>query len=247
MATTSTSLAARSFGPVGSPRAPVVVLPGLAVSRYLRAGCASLADRTRRRVLLVEPPGFGANAGALPGRVTLGRVADALAPWLATLGPVLLVGQSTGCLLAARVARGSVGLEVEELGLVSPTFDPARASLPGTAGRLLLDGRHEPWWLGPVEVPEWARNARGLPRYLLSCLREPLEEHLDDVRCPVVVTRGDRDPLSRHEWVASLTDRPHRTLVTVPGGGHTYMAANPVALAASLAAGGFAGSEGASA
>jgi pimeloyl-ACP methyl ester carboxylesterase len=245
MATTSTSLSARAFGHDPS-RPPVVVLPGLAVSRYLHAGCSSLAERTGRRVLLVEPPGFGANARALPGPVTVARVADALVPWLATLGPVLLVGQSTGCLLAARMARSSLGLDVEAVALVSPVFDPARASLPSAAGRLLLDGRNEPWWLAPVEAPEWARNARGLPGYLLSCLREPLDEHLDDVRCPVVVTRGERDSLSRHEWAASLTDRPHRTLVTVPGGGHTYMAADPAALPDSLAGGHFAASEGSS-
>ena len=85
--------------------------------------------------------------------------------------------------------------------------------------------------------PSWI--ADNLDRYW-----RPLGEHLEDVRCPVVVTRGDRDPLSRHEWAASLTDRPRRTLVTVPGGGHTYMAADPAALATSLATGGFAGSEG---
>ena len=233
-------LSAWSFGPADPEVPPIVVLPGLGVSRYLRAGSAVLAERAVRRVLLVDPPGFGVNAYVLQERAAVADVAGALVPWLDSLGPVLLVGQSTGCLLAALAARRTVGLDVRALALVSPTFDPRRRSLLGAAAGLLRDGPNEPWWLGPTQLHEWVRNARVLPPYLVSCLREPLAGHLADVGCPVVVTRGDRDPLSRHEWVSSLTDRPGRTLVTVPGGGHTYLAADPAALATSLAAGHFA-------
>jgi pimeloyl-ACP methyl ester carboxylesterase len=233
-------LTARRFGPRDDDRAPIVVLPGFGVSRYLRAGCADLARRCDRPVLLVDPPGFGPNASALDGPATVPAVADRLVSWLAELGPIWLVGQSTGCALAARLARCDAGLDVAAAALSGPVFDPERATVVDAARGLVLDGVREPWWLGPIEVPEWVGNARVLPRYLRSCLDEPLAQHLEAVRCPVVITRGDRDPLCRHSWAAQLAAAPGRTLVTVPGGSHTYMAAQPEAFATSLIAGGFA-------
>jgi pimeloyl-ACP methyl ester carboxylesterase len=232
-------LRTRSFGPTRSSEPPIVTLPGLGVSRYLRAACHGLADRSGRRVLLVDPPGFGTNARALTGGATVSSVAERLRSWMSPLGPVLLLGQSTGCLLAARLAVARAGLDVRALALVGPVFDPTSATVARGGARLVVDGRSEPWWLAPSQLPEWVRNARALPGYVRSCLAESLEDDLASVGCPVVVVRGDRDPLSRHEWAARLADRPGRTLVVVPGGGHTYMAGRPAALADSLATGRF--------
>jgi pimeloyl-ACP methyl ester carboxylesterase len=240
------ALRCQSFGAdVGGM--PVVVLPGLGVSRYLRAGCAELARQSGRRVHLVDPPGFGANSGVLEGPVTVAAVAECLGTWLEDQGPVLLVGQSTGCLPATALARRRPseergGVDVRAVALVGPVFDPARATVAKAGARLLADGSAEPWWLGPSEAPEWIRNARALPGYLRSCLRERLEECLEEVSCEVLIVRGDRDPLSRHAWVAGLADRPSRTLVTVPGGAHTFMAKSPPAFAEALRVGRFGGS-----
>jgi pimeloyl-ACP methyl ester carboxylesterase len=145
-----------------------------------------------------------------------------------------------GTFTVQRSARRDAGLDVTALALAGPVFDPERASFADAARGLVLDGLREPWWLGPVEVPEWIGNAQVLPRYLRSCLDEQPAQHLEAVRCPVVITRGDRDPLCRHCWAARLAAAPGRTLVTVPGGSHTYMAARPEAFATSLVAGGFA-------
>jgi pimeloyl-ACP methyl ester carboxylesterase len=227
------------FGSPNASRAPIVVLPGLGVSRYLRAACERLAGQSQREVLLVDPPGFGSNAHVLDEVPTVSSVEDCLRSWLSTFGPALLVGQSTGCLLAARLARSSIGLDIRALALAGPVFDPASATLRRAGTRLLQDSREEPWWLGLSEAPEWLRNARALPGYLRSCLVESLLAHLNAVACPVVVTRGDRDPLSRHEWAARLAEGPGRTLVTVPGGSHTYMAGRPGLLAESLDVGRF--------
>jgi pimeloyl-ACP methyl ester carboxylesterase len=228
-----------SFGAQTESRAPIVALPGLGVSRYLREACVQLARRSGRQVLLVEPPGFGANADALSAVVTVSSVADRLRTWLTAMGPVLLVGQSTGCLVAARLARMPAGPDIRALALVSPVFDPASATLCRAGRRLVVDGRWEPWWLGPSELPEWVRNSRSLPSFLRSCLSESLDGHLDAVCCPIVFARGERDPLSRHEWAAQLAEGRGRTLVIVPGGSHTYMAARPAALADSLEVGRF--------
>jgi pimeloyl-ACP methyl ester carboxylesterase len=228
-----------TFGVSNGSRMPIVSLPGFGVSRYLHESCGLLARRSGRQVLLVEPPGFGANADVLPASVTVPLVADRLRPWLSAMGPVLLLGQSTGCLVAARLARAAAGLEIGALAVVSPVFDPASATLGRAARGLLVDGMWEPWWLGPMELPEWVRNARALPTFLRSCLSESLEEHLDTARCPVVIVRGGLDPLSRHEWVARLGDNQQRTLVSVPGGSHTFIAARPAVLADSLAVGRF--------
>jgi pimeloyl-ACP methyl ester carboxylesterase len=123
-------------------------------------------------------------------------------------------------------------------------FDPVRRGVARAGGALARDGLGEPWWLGPRELPEWLRQASALPPYLKSCLADPIEDHLVDGRCPTLIVRGDQDPLSRHTWAAELARSPEgadasRSLITVPGGSHTFMAARPDALADSLLVGGF--------
>jgi pimeloyl-ACP methyl ester carboxylesterase len=228
----------REFGSAsGEP--PVVAIPGFGVARYLVAGCDQLARLSGRRVLLVEPPGFGANTSQLSGPRTITAVAEGFTSWLADVGPMYLLGQSTGCVIAARIAAMG-GPDVIELALAGPVFDPGWATAARAARRLLRDGLREPWWLGPTELPEWLRNAGSLPTFLRSCLPERLDERLSTVHCPVVVVRGEQDPLSRHEWAMQLANGSHRTLVTVPGGSHTFMAARPHTLAESLSLGRFA-------
>jgi pimeloyl-ACP methyl ester carboxylesterase len=190
-------------------------------------------------VLLPDPPGFGANASLLAGPRTVTAIAELFGSWLADVGPTYLMGQSTGCVVAARIAA-TAGADIVGLALVGPVFDPESATVARGGRRLLRDRLREPWWLGPTELPEWLRNARALPTFLRSCLPERIEERLTGVRCPVVVVRGDRDPLSRHEWAVQLANGSERTLVTVPGGAHTFMAARPHALAESLSVGRFA-------
>jgi pimeloyl-ACP methyl ester carboxylesterase len=235
----SRQLATRSYGASSGTHARVVVLPGFGVSRYLRAACEQLAIQSGLTVHLVDPPGFGMNREALPARVTVATAVDVLRPWLADLGPTLLVGQSTGCLLAARAADPDYELDIGALALVSPVFAPTTATVIDAARLLALDGVREPWWLGPSELPEWLRNLRGLPRYLRSCLAEQLDRRLDALRCPVLIVRGERDRLCPHDWATELANAAGRVLVTVPGGAHTYMAAEPTAFADSLAVGGF--------
>jgi len=231
----------RRFGGLDATGLPIVVIPGFGVSRYLDGACEELARQRRASVLLVDPPGFGVNKRSISGSVTASAVADVLARWLADLGPSLLVGQSTGCLISARVASGvdvSVDM-VRALALVGPVFDPQRASIRSAGLALVRDGLREPWWLGPREAPEWASNAVRLPSFLKSCLAERLAEQLAMVRCPVAVIRGDRDRMSRHAWAAGLAEGPDRTLVTVPGGAHTFMAGAPAALTEALEIAGF--------
>src|SRR5947209_11462098 len=93
----------RAFGDA-SERPPVLVVPGLGVSRYLVRACNDLASRCGHQVLLANPPGFGENAALLDRPITVAAVADAYGSWLAQRGPVFLVGQSTGTIVAARVA-----------------------------------------------------------------------------------------------------------------------------------------------
>jgi pimeloyl-ACP methyl ester carboxylesterase len=234
-----TSLSARRYGPpFGEALPSIVVLPGFGVSRYLRAACERLAQRLSRPVHLVEPPGFGANRSTIRGSVTVAAVVAVLREWLAHFGPVVLVGQSTGCVPAARLARDDSRLDIRGLALTGPVFAPSATASRAMAG-LARDAVREPWWLGPVEVPEWLGNARAMRSYLKSCLPEPLDRHLDAGSCPVIIARGENDPMCEHVWAARLADAPRRTLVTVPGGSHTYMAGRPDALAESLIAGGF--------
>jgi pimeloyl-ACP methyl ester carboxylesterase len=237
-------LAAERFGESVQGRVPVAVFPGLGVSRYIRPACRDLAQRLQTEVLLVDPPGFGANRSLARRSPTVAQAAEVVQAWLTGRGPIALIGQSTGCLLATRLARRYTGLDARILALVGPVFDPVRRGVARAGGALARDGLREPWWLGPLELPEWLRQASALPPYLKSCLADPIEDHLADVRCPVLIVRGDKDPLSRHTWAAELARGPQRAdassiLITVPGGSHTFMAARPEALADALLVGGY--------
>ncbi|MFC0438320.1 alpha/beta fold hydrolase [Kutzneria buriramensis] len=190
-------------------RAPpdVIVVPGLAVARYL--------EPTVRCVV---------HAGADCELVRLPTTGPLLTvPQYATLvadrvrgRDVVLVGHSSGTQVAAMAAREA---PVTRLVLGSPTIDPAYRSVPRVVARWLIDSTREPSSLGRQEFPEWRRaGLRRIWVLLRSMLRHPLEDLLAGVTCPVTVVRGERDPMCTPAWAASLGDE----LVTVPGLPHAF-------------------------
>ena len=221
---------ARRYGPSSGPL--TVVVPGLGVSRYLRPASAALADATGTPVWLVDPPGFGGSDQPV-GPVSVAAAAAGLVGWLAELRqPVSrLLGQSTGCLVAAVMAGRS---PVQRLVLCSPVIDPTQRSLARFVASAVRDAPRESPRLAVEEIPQWWQDRRRLWPYLRSCLGTALEPLLDPVTADVTVVRGERDPLSRHTWAAELAERSGGSLVTVPGGSHTFMYTRPDLLVRAL-------------
>ncbi|MEV6611779.1 alpha/beta hydrolase [Kutzneria sp. NPDC051319] len=171
----------------------VVVVPGLAVSRYLEPTVRCI-EATGSRCELVRLPTEGPPVG-IPeyAAVVTERIQRR---------EVVLVGHSSGTQVAAAVARET---PVTRLILGSPTVDPAYRSVPKVVARWLVDGAREPGSLGRQEFPEWRQAGfRRIWVLLRSMLRHPLEDMVAEVRCPVVVVRGERDPLCTPAWVAEL-------------------------------------------
>ncbi|GAA3440508.1 alpha/beta fold hydrolase [Kutzneria kofuensis] len=192
--------------------ADVVVVPGLAVSRYLEPTVRCI-EATGARCELVRLPVEGPPVG-IPeyAAVVAERIRDR---------HVVLVGHSSGTQVAAAVARE---MKVRRLVLGSPTVDPAYRTVPRVMARWMIDGTREPASLGRQEFPEWGKaGLRRIWVLLRSMLRCPLEEMLDGVRCPVVVVRGERDPICTPGWVAGLGGE----VITLPGMPHAFPYMDP--------------------
>jgi pimeloyl-ACP methyl ester carboxylesterase len=103
---------------------PLVLLPGIPGSARGEAGLAR-ALATRRHVIAVDLPGFGASS--LPGDLDAAGIADAIGAVLDRLdiGPCDLVGLHESASIACALRRRSPGALV----LVDPVPDTSRAAL----------------------------------------------------------------------------------------------------------------------
>jgi 2-hydroxy-6-oxonona-2,4-dienedioate hydrolase len=203
-------------------RAPVVVLvhgQGMS-SRYMKA----LGERLERfaQVHAPDQPGFGDSAKP-PEPLGLEGLADFHAAYLRAVGVerAALLGNSFGCQIAVACAQRHPDA-VDRLVLQGPTADPASRTVVGIARRWFENSRREPSNLGFL-LSEYRRAGFGrVAGTYREMLRDRMEDRLPEVAAPVLVVRGDRDPIAPEAWaerVASLA--PHGRLVVVPGAAHT--------------------------
>jgi pimeloyl-ACP methyl ester carboxylesterase len=206
----------------------VVVVMGMAVADYLMPAVAQLGSWTRAH--LVELPGF-AGSGEPPRELSVGDHGEAVAHWLdaAALGPVVLIGHSSGTQVAARAATVRPDATAA-LVLASPTVDPAARSWLRLFVRWRLDGRHEPPDLTESHLPEWRRaGPRRLVHLVRAHLRDDLEESVTAIRVPILVLRGREDRLLTRSWAQHLARRARDgTVVELPGA-HTFPWLDPEA------------------
>lgn len=203
----------------GVPEAVVVM--GMAVADYLMPAVAELGSWTRAH--LVELPGF-AGSGEPPRELSVSDHGDAVAHWLdaAALGPVVLIGHSSGTQVAARAATRRPDATAA-LVLASPTVDPAARSWLRLFVRWRLDGRHEPPGLSESHVPEWRRaGPRRLVHLVREHLRDDLEASVAAVRAPILILRGREDRLLTRPWAYHLAQRAGNGAVVELPGAHTF-------------------------
>ncbi|PZR53875.1 alpha/beta hydrolase [Xylanimonas oleitrophica] len=219
-----------------APAAPAVVLVhGLGSSaRAYRHLVGPLSQDAE--VHAVDLPGFGASPR--PRRdVTVAAHAAALAAYLRQhVGgrprPVV-VGHSMGAQVVGQLLADhpdAVGAGV----LLGPTSDPRARTLPQQALRLGLDALGEaPGAVGNLLVDTLVRSG---PPYYVAQLRHVVEHHLEQVlprvEVPVVVVRGDRDPVAPSSWTALLAASAPRGISRTVRGRHHAMDQDPWGLAA---------------
>ncbi|MEU4361076.1 alpha/beta hydrolase [Promicromonospora sp. NPDC023987] len=227
---------------VGHVRAPldadraVVLVHGVGSSAR---AFQKLADHlvAHGEVHAVDLPGYGASQH-LNHDITIPEHAAAVARYVrehvldAGLPAPVVVGHSMGAqvvgqLLADHPDVASAGV------LIGPTAEPGTRSVRGQAARLAVDAVGErPRTIGVLLVDALVRCKVS---YYLAQLRHVIEYRVEDVlprsTVPVVVVRGERDPVAPPDWVELLAARApfgrHRTV----RGRHHSMDSDPAGVA----------------
>jgi pimeloyl-ACP methyl ester carboxylesterase len=221
----------RELGSEG-PHPPVVFVHGLGVSTlYLRPALRTFARE--RAVLALDLPGFGKSDDP-PEPLGVPELAAFLATWLdrAQVGPVPVVANSMGCQVAVEMAAVRPNL-VSALVLVGPTADPSARSVPELVGRLAVDSVREPLALSAGVAFDYL--VRAGPLRTLATARLMFEHRIDEraarVPVPVLVVRGQRDPIAPREWCARLAGLfPLGDLTEINGAAHAAHFSHPVSL-----------------
>jgi pimeloyl-ACP methyl ester carboxylesterase len=210
---------------------PLVIVPGL--------GCASWMYRRLARVLaphcrlyLYDHPGMGLSGGSWLARraVHIPELTDHLAAWMGASGlrGAAVFGHSMGGEIALDLAARYPQLPSMLL-LNSPTGIPENPSVLLQVLRLLRDLPGERLGLLPWALAAYSRA--GLWR--MYRLARDQDAHataplVPQVRCPVLVVDGDRDPVvpssSLHALCALLPDAES---CVIPGGTHALMDSRP--------------------
>ena len=220
------------------PERPVVVLVhGIGMShRYLaRLHDALLPDAA---VVSVDLPGFG----GLPtprGDVDVETMAAGLAEVVASLdaGPVVLVGHSMGTQWAVEVGVQRPDL-VSRVVVIGPVTDVAHRSAGAQMRALSVDTLLEPPGTNWIVATDYVRC--GVPWYLAQLrpmLAYPIEQRVARLTVPLLIVRGERDPIAGPDWCRLLRDRaPVASLVHIPGRPHNAQRSAPRAVAAAILA-----------
>jgi pimeloyl-ACP methyl ester carboxylesterase len=176
----------------------------------------------RHRVRVVDLPGTG------PRRhrhrdPTVEDLAGTLAAWLRAAGCVrpVLVGVSLGCQIAAETALLAPAA-VTGVVLVSPPFDRRARRPVRQVLRLLRTLPRERPGLVVLLTAEWLRSGpRRLARLARAGTAHPLEDRIAAVAAPVLVVRGEADPIAPSDWAGEVAGRAaHGEVAVVAGAGH---------------------------
>lgn len=204
--------------------------------RYLDRLHAELSSH--RAVISIDLPGFG----GLPKPRTdvdvdeMGRTLAHAIERL-DLGPVVLFGHSMGTQWVVEAARRRPDL-VEHLVIMGPVADERYRSVLAQSRALALDTLGEPPRVNATVFADYLRC--GIPWYLTQLrhmIAYPIEDRIADLSVPLLIIRGERDPIAGLEWSRMLRERhPTARLVMIPGHHHNAQQSAPRAVAAALLA-----------
>ncbi|MFA9432764.1 alpha/beta fold hydrolase [Egicoccus sp. AB-alg2] len=200
---------------------PLVLVHGSGTtSRYFRPLLNALDGRLP--AVALELPGIG-HSPPTEVPTDVAGLADVLADWLRTTGrhPTTVVGNSMGCQVVTDLAIRHPEL-VGHVALIGPTVDRHRHGFFRQAGRLLLDAtRERPSLVATAVTDGLLTNRLAAITYVRAALRHRLDRRLPLVRHPVLIVRGERDPMVGRRWVEELAAiTPDARLVELPGAAH---------------------------
>lgn len=189
---------------------------GMGRSVYL-----DVVQRLRGRVIALDLPGFG-EAPEPTRNLTMERHADLVAAYLRHVGadPVVVIGHSMGSQIGAELAARHPEL-VEGVILAGPTVNKAARNIAAQASYLLSDlvgERPLVIWRG---AREYLRGGPHLIRKMRATIVHQPEKAFARIDCPVLVLRGEDDPLAPMSWCQEIIDEiPGAQLEVIPDHGH---------------------------
>ena len=208
-------------GETGAGSPVFVLVHGLGMSsRYLTPTAKLLAGWGK--VHAPDLPGFG-NSGKPAGVLTIPELADALAGWMDAmeLTAPILIGNSLGAQVIVDFAVRHPSRLAAAV-LIGLTIDPEARRMATQIGRLLKDIPREPPGLYWTAATDYLRAGfRRCLQTLRHALHDPVAEKLPQIRVPVLVTRGEQDPIVPQQWTWQAAGLiPQASLVTIPSAAH---------------------------
>jgi pimeloyl-ACP methyl ester carboxylesterase len=219
--TYSTPMRPPQAGRPGIPRPTFVLVAGIGMSHryYRRLGQALAAVGD---VHAVDLAGFGATRRPREA-MTVAAQATALAAALDAVGAssCVVVGHSMGAQFVTELGVIRPDL-VSHLVLIGPVTDSAHPSVRWQAARLSLDTVLETPAINMIVLTDYMRcGVRWYVSQLRAMLRYPLLDRIAQVGSPVLVLRGERDPIASRRWCASIAARAaDGSSRSVAGGAH---------------------------
>ena len=217
---------------VPADRLPIVLVHGLSVSSlYMLPTARALAPDYR--VYAPDLPGFGRSVK--PAHVLdIPDLADVLAGYMqaAGVGRAAMIANSLGCQIVVDFALRYPDL-IDRAVLVGPTMDAHARTVLRQFWRLVLDSLREPPSQPFVVGFDYLRTGlRRTLRTLRYGLADRIEDKMERVTVPMLVTRGANDPIVSQQWVDELTCLlPRGRQVVFPGAAHTVNYSRPDDLA----------------
>lgn len=209
------TLIAETFG---EGRHTFLLLHGIGMGRSVYL---DVIQRLRGRIIALDLPGFG-EAPEPTRNLTMERHADLVAAYLRHVGadPVVVIGHSMGSQIGAELAARHPSL-VAGVVLAGPTVNKAARNIGSQARYLLSDlvgERPLVIWRG---AREYLRGGPHLIRKIRATVVHEPEKAFARIECPVLVLRGEDDPLAPMSWCREIIDAiPGADLQVIPDHGH---------------------------
>lgn len=222
-----------SAGSAAPPAAPLVLVHGLGLShRYMMPTAERLAPAFD--VYVPDLPGFG-DSGHPREILGIPGLADALLAWMDAvgLGRASFLGNSQACQVIAELAARHPGRVARGV-LQGPTTPPGERGWLLQFIRWRQNAPYNPPELDPISYGDYRRAGylRALWTFRLS-LRDHMEDKLPRITAPMLVVRGQHDPICRAPWAEEVARcLPDARLVEIPGVAHTLVYTAPMQLAA---------------
>jgi pimeloyl-ACP methyl ester carboxylesterase len=218
-----------SWGEAGPATGPgVLLVHGIGVSgRYFAPLVHALSGT--HHVTVPDLPGFGSSSRPRPALSIIEQaIALETALHLKDRTGLVVLGHSMGSQVATELAARNPGL-ARGLILIGPVTEPP-AHPVRQFWRLMRDLPREPARINAVVLRDYVRGGvRSFASTLPRMLEYPLAERLSAVSAPLVLMRGEHDPISSLPFLHRLAAAAPggARVVQIPGAAHVAMTVRP--------------------